>query len=149
MLAERVRADRSAPPETTLAELHARASSAPPAEQARAYRELGDRTLMCLGLFRESLARKTVGPAYYADMGSAAYARVDLVFKRWFSDAFGPVFGELAVQFRACVAVLARIRQEHEQREQERLALTGRLNDGVVPADARLAAFILNKPGTA
>lgn len=111
LLTERTRADRPAPPETTLAELHARAAAAPPPAQARAYRELGDRALYLLGYFAESLSRRLVGPDYYVDMGAAAYHRTDVLFKTLFADAFGPVFSELAEMFRDCVGVLADVRE--------------------------------------
>ena len=55
LLADRVRADRPAPPEDTLAELHARAATSPLADQAKTYRELGDRSLYRVGYFAESL----------------------------------------------------------------------------------------------
>lgn len=111
LLTDRARADRPALPETTLVELHARGVHAPPAQQARTYRELGDRSLYLVGYFEESLQRGTVGPGYYCDMGSAAYARVDQVFKRWFANAFDGVFEELAGQFRDCVRVLRAVRR--------------------------------------
>lgn len=111
LLAERARADRPAPPETTLVELHARGVNAPPAQQARTYRELGDRSLYLVGYFEESLQRGTVGPGYYCEMGSAAYARVDQVFKRFFANAFDDVFEELAARFRDCVRVLREVRR--------------------------------------
>jgi hypothetical protein len=114
MLAERARADRPSPPETTLAELHGRAALSPPGEQAAVYRELGDRTLYLLGYFRESLTRRIVGPTYYASMGKAAYHRTDLVLKAWFADAFGPVFHELSAQYDACVDVISTVRDGHE-----------------------------------
>ena len=114
LLQDRARCDRPAPPEQTLAELHARASSAPPGPRAQTYRELGDRSLYALGYFRESISGKTVGPNYYFDMGSSAYHRADQVFKHWFADAFGPVFTELAHQFKDCVDVLEHIRSDQE-----------------------------------
>ena len=110
LLTERARSDRDRPSAATLAELHAKAIGAPPVEQARTYRELGDRALYAVGYFEESLNRKLVGRAYYEDMGSAAYNRVDALFKRLFSDAFGPVFGELAGRFTDCVGLLSSIR---------------------------------------
>lgn len=115
MLTERARADRPSAPETTLAELHGRAAHAPPGEQARAYRELGDRALYLLGYFSESLTRRIVGPNYYASMGRAAYHRTDVVLKAWFADAFGPVFGELSGQFDACVRVIRNVREHDAQ----------------------------------
>jgi hypothetical protein len=94
----------------TLAELHLQATQGTPAEQASRYRALGDRALYDLGYWPEVVERRVVGPSYYAEMGSAAYARTDLVFKRFFADAFGPLFRELAERFRACVGVLERVR---------------------------------------
>jgi hypothetical protein len=110
MLAERARVDRSAPDEATLVELYARAAAASPAEKARTLRELGDRALYQVGYFQESLDNKIVGRSYYSEMGAAAYYRADQVFKRWFSDAFGPVFTELAYRFETCVGLLERVK---------------------------------------
>lgn len=110
LLADRTRADRVGPTEGTLAELHLHAANSPPSEQARMYRELGDRSLYMLGYFAESLERGTVGPKYYAEMGSGAYHRADRVFKTWFADAFGPVFHELAVRFQECVALVGEVK---------------------------------------
>lgn len=115
LLADRARADAPEAPEDTLAELHARAANAPPARQARTYRELGDRALYLLGYFAESLSRRLVGPDYYADMGSAAYHRVDILFKAVFADAFGPVFRELARDFRDCAGIVSDVRDAHKR----------------------------------
>jgi hypothetical protein len=111
LLVERARADHVTLPERTLVELHARATQAPPAEQLRTYRELGDRSLHLVGYFEESLQRKTVGTDYYCTMGAAAYSRVDDVFKRWFANAFDDIFQELAEHFRTCVRVLREVRK--------------------------------------
>lgn len=114
LLTERARTDRPAPPEHTLAELHARAASEPITAQARTYRELGDRALWLLGWFRESLTRRTVSPSYYAQMGAAAYHHVDMAFKAAFADAFGPVFRELADSFEGAVGIVGRVRESHD-----------------------------------
>lgn len=148
MLADRVRADRPGPEETTLAEMHGKAATAPPGAQARLYRELGDRSLTALGLFRPYVERKAVGPAYYADMGSAAYARADDVFKRWFGDAFGVVFVELARKFQACVEVLGAVRADPGDGPLDLEALARRLAVEEDP-DPRIAALLLHKPGVA
>ena len=113
LLESRARADRPAPIESTLAELHGRAANSSPAEQARTYRELGDRSLYMLGYFSDHIDTQIVGPAYYADMGAAAYDRVDTLFKLLFADAFGPVFRELARSFSQCVRVISDVRQAH------------------------------------
>ena len=135
LLADQARSDRTALPETTLAELHGRAANAPPGKQATAYRELGDRALYLLSFFREHLdrQRRPVGPSYYEDMGAAAYHKVDLVLKRWFSDAFGPVFTELAEGFRECVGLLDRVRLKTDEagvmHVYERWLVTGTASD--------------------
>ena len=103
LLTEQARTDRPTLPEQTLAELFGRAAHAAPSEQIAAYRELGDRSLYLLGCFGESLEGTLVGPSYYKDMGAAAYWRADRALKRWFTDAFGPVFRELALCFEDCV----------------------------------------------
>lgn len=121
LLAERARADRPTPPEQTLAELHARAAHAPPGEQIRSYRELGDRALVALGCFRESLEGRIVGPNYYADMGAAAYWKVDRTVERWFAAAFGPVFRELATCFEDCVELLGLVRERHSEEHPDTL----------------------------
>jgi hypothetical protein len=112
LLVDRARADHHHHlSERTLVELHARATRAPPAEQLRTYRELGDRSLHLVGYFEESLQRKTVSTDYYCSMGAAAYSRVDDVFKRWFANAFDDIFRELAHHFRTCVRVLREVRK--------------------------------------
>ena len=110
LLVGRARADAPRPTETTLVELHARAVKAPPTEQARTYRELGDRALYLLGYFEESLSRKIVSTRYYGEMGAAAYARVDEVFKLWFANAFDRVFEELSEGFGDCVRIIKQVR---------------------------------------
>ncbi len=148
MLADRVRADRAASDDTTLAEMHGLAANAAPGAQARLYRELGDRSLTALGLFRPYVERKTVGPAYYADMGAAAYARADDVFKRWFGDAFGVVFAELARKFLSCVELLDAVRADRRRRSLDLADLARGLALGEDP-DPRIAALLLHKPGSA
>lgn len=147
LLTERARSDRSAPDAATLAELHARACEASPAEQARTYRELGDRALYTVGYFPETLERTTVGPRYYVDMGAAAYARTDQVFKRWFGDAFGEVFAELAHGFRSCVEVLSTVRRSVDDEPDMILRLyTEWLETGDDSVGARLRALGLVLP---
>ncbi len=113
LLTERGRADQNMPSEVTLAELHGRAANAPPAQQAATYRELGDTALYLVGYFEENVQRRIVTPDYYKNMGSAAYYRVDQVLKRWFADAFGPVFTELAMGFEGCARLLTAVRDAH------------------------------------
>lgn len=110
LLTERARLDRQRPDGDTLAELHLRHAHASPSRQVAAYRELGDRALHELACFHARVRRTVVGPAYYEDMGAAAYARLDSLLKRWFSDAFGNVFMELAERFRDAASLLRAVR---------------------------------------
>ena len=112
LLTDRARADLPSPTETTLAELHGRAAHSQPADKVRVYRELGDRALYRMGFFSESFSTSTVSSQYYSDMGAAAYYQVDQTFKLWFSDAFGPVFCELAERFLECVSILTQVREQ-------------------------------------
>lgn len=113
LLTDRVRSDHARVTADTLAEIHAAAANSRPGERARAYRELGDRALYSVGYFTEHCTRRTVSERYYFDMGSAAYYQVDQVFKRWFADAFGHVFKELAERFHTCVDVFKAVRETH------------------------------------
>jgi hypothetical protein len=147
LLVERARVDRPESPETTLAELHLRASRASPSEQARTYRELGDRSLYTVGYFEESLSRRTVGARYYCEMGSAAYARVDQVFKRWFANAFDGVFEELAEHFRDCARVLREVRRACDDEPDVIMRLYAQwLETGSAEAAERLRAHGLLLP---
>lgn len=95
----------------TLAERHARAARNTSPEGAITYRELGDHSLYVVGFFQDSLGRQLVGPDYYCDMGSAAYQRADLLFRRYFSGAFEDVFNELSHRFRTCAELLREVRR--------------------------------------
>lgn len=110
LMVDRARADRPTPPADTLAELHAAAASqSRPADQARTWRELGDRALHSLGTERDRLEARSVVPlSYYEAMGRQGYRRLDEVMKRSFADAFGGLFTELAARFDAAVSALNR-----------------------------------------
>jgi hypothetical protein len=142
LLTDRARSDQGPDHAETLAELHARAAHSPPGKQASTYRELGDRSLYLLGFFREHLdrRRRVIGPSYYENMGMAAYHKVDLVLKRWFSDAFGPVFQELAQGFRECVDLLDRVRARSTPDDTDNLLAA--YEDWLVEGDRGAAATL-------
>ncbi len=146
LLAERARVDEPADSlPTTLAELHGSAAHAPPGQQASTYRELGDRALYLLGFFREHLdrVRRPVGPSYYIDMGSAAYHRCDQVFKRWFADAFGPVFHELSRHFEACVSLLSTVRAQASPDDLARAYQRWLIAADAIPSDDGPSGLVL------
>jgi hypothetical protein len=68
-------------------------------------REIGDISLFISGFFSDSLRRKLVDVDYYAAMGGYAYNAL----RRWETDTFSPVFGELADKFGAFVDVLSEV----------------------------------------
>jgi hypothetical protein len=149
LLTERARTEADTEPEPTLAELHARAAGARPAEQARTYRALGDRALHTLGCFRGHVAGRSVSPAYYAEMGAAAYDRVDRVTKTWFAGAFGDLFEELSDRFEACVVLVDRIRRRQVADDLDDLwaAWTAPPGDEAVEARRTEAADALRRRG--
>jgi hypothetical protein len=95
----------------TLAELRQAAASAPLAEAVGLWRRLGDRSLVLLGWFRESLSRRRISPAYCAEMGTGAYGRLRRLFS--LASAESPdVYDELADRYDACAEVLREVRDD-------------------------------------
>lgn len=104
LLLDAVRQDQQPFPDiTTLTELYAEAINAPAqVTRARTYQVLGDRALLTVGWFPESLERKIVSHSYYIGMGASAYSRTN----QWFGPTFGPIFRQLSSEFEECVRVL-------------------------------------------
>ncbi|MBN1282747.1 MAG: hypothetical protein JXA24_03115 [Proteobacteria bacterium] len=75
--------------------------------KARELKEIGDSTLIVLGLFAESVRRSIVDESYYMSIGGSAYEALSGVLV---CDAvFARIYAELACKFAAYVGVLARI----------------------------------------
>jgi len=72
-------------------------------EQRARLRSLGDISLFTSGFFSDSLRSGAVDVDYYVSMGEYAYGSLS----RRDTDAFGPVFGELARKFVGYMEVLA------------------------------------------
>jgi hypothetical protein len=68
-------------------------------------KEVGDLSLFVSGFFADSLRRKLVDVDYYVTIGGRAY---DALSRRE-TDAFSPVFAELAENFVAFVDVLSEV----------------------------------------
>ena len=109
----------------TLAEMHFRGLSLQSEHEALGhYKHLGDFALYIGGYFSESLQRKTVGIAYYADMGGAAYYRAANL-------SAGPaeihttlhsLFTEMATHFRECLGVLSEVADRNRGDSMDNLA---------------------------
>ena len=83
----------------------ARALEAGGAKQRMSLRQIGDLSLFVSGFFADSLRRKLVDVGYYVQIGGYAYGSLSRVE----SDAFSPVFAELAEKFVAFVDVLGEV----------------------------------------
>jgi hypothetical protein len=73
--------------------------------QRATLKEIGDASLCVSGFFSDSLRRKLVDVDYYVTIGGQAYNALS----RYESDAFSPVFAELADKFAAFVDVLSEV----------------------------------------
>ncbi len=100
----------SARSDETLAELHVKASLAPPGEAVTLLKRLGDWSLLLTGFFREHLERRRLSREYCARMGGGAYHRLGRMFPG--DDTLAPVFGELSERYHACSEVIAEVRDE-------------------------------------
>lgn len=109
LLAEQGRVDAEPAPDATLVELRHRAVAAPRAEAVSLWKQLGDRTLVVAGYFREQVDRRRLSRDYYGRMGSTAY---DALGRMMGGEGFGAIFAELAVRWHACTDVIAEVRDE-------------------------------------
>lgn len=85
--------------------IEAMAADAP--EKARALRDIGDTTLLALGLFSESIRKSIVDHSYYVTIGSAAYETLSGIVVC--DPLFAEVYTELAIKFASLAEVLSRI----------------------------------------
>jgi hypothetical protein len=74
-------------------------------EQRTSLRQIGDNSLFISGFFSDSLRRKLVDVDYYVNIGGVAYTALS----RYETDAFSPVFAELAGKFVEFVDVLSEV----------------------------------------
>ena len=92
-------------PEEPLALRLARALEAGGVSQRTSLRQIGDDSLFISGFFSDSLRRKLVDVDYYVSIGGVAYTTLS----RQGTDAFSPVFAELADKFVGFVDVLSEV----------------------------------------
>ena len=91
--------------ETPLAFRLAEALEAAGMRQRANLRQIGDLSLFTSGFFADSLKRKLVDVDYYVSIGGTAYTALS----RYETDAFSPVFAELADNFVRFVDVLSEV----------------------------------------
>ena len=91
--------------ETPLAFRLAEALEAAGMRQRATLKQIGDSSLFISGFFADSLNRKLVDVDYYVSIGGTAYTALS----RYETDAFSPVFAELADNFVRFVDVLSEV----------------------------------------
>ena len=91
--------------ETPLAFRLAEALDAAGMRQRANLKQIGDLSLFTSGFFADSLKRKLVDVDYYVSIGGTAYTALS----RYETDAFSPVFAELADNFVRFVDVLSEV----------------------------------------
>jgi hypothetical protein len=91
--------------ETPLVLRLAEALDAAGTRQRACLKQIGDLSLFTSGFFGDSLQRKLVDVDYYASIGGTAYTALSRVE----TDAFSPVFAELADNFIGFVDVLSEV----------------------------------------
>jgi hypothetical protein len=91
--------------ETPMAFRLAGALDAAGVRQRTSLKQIGDISLFVSGFFADSLNRKLVDVDYYVSIGGSAYTALS----RYETDAFSPVFAELAENFVRFVDVLSEV----------------------------------------
>jgi hypothetical protein len=91
--------------QTPLAFRLAEALDAAGMRQRANLKQIGDLSLFVSGFFADSLNRKLVDVDYYVSIGGTAYTALS----RYETDAFSPVFAELAENFMQFVDVLSEV----------------------------------------
>lgn len=129
LLAEYLNAERLVTREAffhrPLCELMAEASTAPPPERLKKYKEIGDIALYMAGYFGDAIERRGVNLDYYIEMGGGAYGAVAAHMRaRTGGAAFDELYGELSGRFAAYVDVFGEV-SEHAtgQRNQDLVRL--------------------------
>jgi hypothetical protein len=124
LLVEFARTDTSSNPtdETALALLLAHALEAAGETRLAKLRQLGDVALYRSGFFQERLARTSVGPGYFAQMGQTAYGQVSsLMGARPHGQKFAALFDELAMRFPVIVSILNEMHDRSQANSDEAL----------------------------
>ena len=102
----------------------------------RDLKQLADSTLYLLGYFSQSLRRSTVNMGYYAGIAESAYGDLAMITGSGSSSAVDSAFGELALRFSECVALISEVAARSRQDDADILSLYGRWTE---TRDERLA----------
>jgi hypothetical protein len=96
--------------QTPLALMLKQAMEAPPQQQMRIYKYLGDTSLYVAGFFQDYFNRKAFDIGYYISLGSSAYGNVSSLFRDQHGDeGFQAMYGNLASKFRELVDIVAEV----------------------------------------
>ena len=96
--------------DTPLALIMKQAMEAPPFDQVKIYKRLGDTSLYFAGFFQESFNRKTYDIDYYISMGQNAYTSVSTIMRdRMRDEHFMEMYGKLAERLPDLVEIVAEV----------------------------------------
>jgi hypothetical protein len=95
------------PFDTPLVFLVQSALEAPPSEQVKIYKVLGDTSLYLSGYFQDYCLRKTIDLNYFASIGSHAYRSVSSLLKYQQSGRKKSVYDELSEKFPKLIEIMA------------------------------------------
>jgi hypothetical protein len=86
------------------------AVEAPPAQQLRIFKYLGDTSLYYAGFFQDYFNRKAFNLDYYIALGASAYSNVSVLMRDQHGDEqFTEIYAGLAEKFDAIVEVVAEV----------------------------------------
>ncbi len=102
-----------------------KATEAPPSEQLKLYKKLGDFSLYFSGFFQEFFNRKTYDVEYYINIGSTAYSSLSAIMRdRWKDEHFSEVYQKLSKRFPDLVDVVSEVSEvTHLPKEPPKLLL--------------------------
>jgi hypothetical protein len=95
--------------ETPLAVMLKEAIEAPPSQQIKIFKYLGDSSLYVAGFFQDYFNRKTFDIGYYISLGSSAYGNVSSIAREYGDDSFTSMYQDLASRFGELVDVVAEV----------------------------------------
>ncbi len=96
--------------ETPMALMLKQAMEAPPAQQLKIFKYLGDTSLYFAGFFQDYFNRKAFDISYYISLGSSAYTNVSTLMRDQHGDEqFTEMYNNLADKFHSLVEVVAEV----------------------------------------
>ena len=101
---------------TPLAIMMKNALEAPPGDQIKILKKIGDTSLYFTGYFKDFFRRKTINISYYISMGVSAYNSVSSIMReRHRDDHFTVIYNDLAAEFENLVGLISHVADTDEK----------------------------------